>query len=136
LAEIYQDQVTCNQHLSSANWFRYGDTCSKTFFNCHRIGKKKTILRELETENGPVTGQSNLSQYVTDFYARLYSSEAHVPDTQEAQERCWDNVLVRVASEINACLTKSLTLEEIIKAIHALPKGKAPGHDDIPMEFF
>jgi hypothetical protein len=27
-------------------------------------------------------------------------------------------------------------LEEIIKAIHALPKGKAPGHDGIPMEFF
>ncbi|CAK9266524.1 unnamed protein product [Sphagnum jensenii] len=97
LAEIYQDQVSRNQHLSSANWFRYGDTCSKTFFDFHRIGKKKTILRELETENGPITGQSDLSHYVTDFYARLYSSETHVPGTQEAQERCWDSVLVRVA---------------------------------------
>ncbi len=136
LAEIYQDQVTRNQHLSSMNWFRYGDTCSKTFFDCHRIGKKKTILRELETENGPVMGQFDLSHYVTDFYVRLYSSEVHVPDTQEVQERCWDSVPIRVASETNARLTKSLTLEEIIKAIHVLPKGKALGHDGIPMEFF
>ncbi len=29
-----------------------------------------------------------------------------------------------------------MTLKEILKAIHALPKGKAPGHDGIPMEFF
>jgi len=93
-------------------------------------------LRELETENGPVMGQFNFSHYVSDFYARLYSSEAHVPGTQEVQERCWDSVPIRVASETNACLTKSLTLEEILKAIHALPKGKAPGHDGIPMEFF
>jgi len=27
-------------------------------------------------------------------------------------------------------------MEEVAKAIRALPKGKAPGHDDIPMEFF
>lgn len=39
LAEIYQNhQVSCNQHLSSANWFRYGDTCSKNFFDFHKLG--------------------------------------------------------------------------------------------------
>jgi hypothetical protein len=37
---------------------------------------------------------------------------------------------------MNANLTKSLTLKEILDAIHALPKGKAPGHDGIPTEFF
>jgi hypothetical protein len=56
LAEIYQNQVSRNQHLSSANWFRYGDTCSKNFFNFHKLGKKQTLLRELETESGAVRG--------------------------------------------------------------------------------
>jgi hypothetical protein len=27
-------------------------------------------------------------------------------------------------------------LIEVHDAIHALPKGKAPGHDGVPMEFF
>jgi hypothetical protein len=41
LAKVYQNQVSCNQHLSSANWFRYGDTCSKNFFDFHKLGQKK-----------------------------------------------------------------------------------------------
>jgi mannosylglycoprotein endo-beta-mannosidase len=36
----------------------------------------------------------------------------------------------------NENLTRNLTLGEIHKAINALPKGKAPGHDGLPMEFF
>jgi hypothetical protein len=41
LAEEFQDSVARNRHLSSASWLRYGDTCSKTFFDFHRIGKKR-----------------------------------------------------------------------------------------------
>ncbi len=46
LAEVFQDSVARNRHLSSANWLRYGDTCSKVFFYFHHIGKNKTLLRE------------------------------------------------------------------------------------------
>jgi hypothetical protein len=81
LVEIFQDQVSHNQHLSLANWFKYGNTCSKSFFDFHRIGKKKAILKELETKNGTISGQSNLSHYITDFYVLLYSLEAHTPGT-------------------------------------------------------
>lgn len=65
LAEVYQNQVSRNQHLSSVNWFSYGDTCSKIFFDFHKLGQKKTMLRELETESGTVRGQSDLSHHVT-----------------------------------------------------------------------
>jgi hypothetical protein len=41
-----------------------------------------------------------------------------------------------VTGDTNASLTNSLSLEEVERAIRALPKGKAPGHDGIPMEFF
>jgi hypothetical protein len=41
LAKIFQTTVARNWHLTSTNWLRYGDTCSKTFFDFHRIGKKK-----------------------------------------------------------------------------------------------
>lgn len=37
---------------------------------------------------------------------------------------------------MNADMTKTLTLEEVIEAIIFLPKGKAPRHDGIPTEFF
>jgi hypothetical protein len=38
--------------------------------------------------------------------------------------------------ETNASLTQCLTLEEVVKAILALLKNKAPGQDRIPIEFF
>lgn len=94
------------------------------------------MLRELETENGPVRGQADLAHYVTEFYTKLYSSEVHLPGTQEAQARCWDNVSAIVIAETNTSFTQNLTLEEVLKAIHALPKNKALGHERIPIKFF
>ncbi len=43
---------------------------------------------------------------------------------------------MRATTNVNEALTQNLTLEEIHKAIHALPKGKVPGHNGIPIEFF
>jgi hypothetical protein len=105
LAEIYHNQMSRNQHLSSANWFKYDDTCSKNFLDFHKLGQKKTLLRELETENGPVRGQADLAHYVTEFYTKLYSSKAHLPSTQEAQARYWDNVPTKVTAKTNTSLT-------------------------------
>jgi hypothetical protein len=115
---------------------RYGDTCSKSFFDFHRIGKKKTLLRELETEEGTIRGQSDLALYVTGFYAKLYTSDATAPSTKEAQEDCWQSIPPKVSPAMNERLVKDLSLEDITEAIRALPKGKAPGHDGIPIEFF
>jgi hypothetical protein len=84
LAEEFQDSVVRNRHISSANWLRYGDTCSKTFFDFHRIGKKKAIMRELETDTGTVLGQHDLAHYVTSFYTRLYTSDTNSPGTSAA----------------------------------------------------
>jgi hypothetical protein len=49
---------------------------------------------------------------------------------------CWQNVPGMVTGDANDGLVSSLSVEEVGKAIRALPKGKAPGHDSIPMEFF
>jgi hypothetical protein len=53
----------------------YGDTCSKNFFDFHKLGQKKTLLRELETKSGTIRGQSDLSHHITEFYSNFYSSE-------------------------------------------------------------
>ncbi len=136
LAGIFQAIVARNQHLTSANWLRYGDTCSKTFFDFHRIGKKKTLMRELESDSGTITGQIDLTHHVTNFYSHLYTSEASNAGTVEAQELCWQSVLIKVSEDVNASLTNRLSVEEVRNAIRALSKGKVPSHDGIPMEFF
>ncbi len=58
------------------------------------------------------------------------------PGTSEAREECWASTPTRVSIETNQELTKELTLKEIRDAITAMPKGKTPGCDGIPTEFF
>jgi len=136
LADVFQNSVEQNQHLSASRWLRYGDTCSKAFFDFHSIGKKRTLLRELETEEGIVSGQSDLALYVTSFYANLYSSDALAQGIAEAQTVCWKSVPAKVTQAMNKRLTRDLSFKDVTDAIKALPKGKAPGHNEVPMEFF
>jgi hypothetical protein len=136
LTDSLQEQVVQNHQLNAATWFKYGDTCSKRFFDFHRIGRKRTLLKELSTEDGEVTCQEDLAHYVRSFYTHLYTSEANAPGTHEAREVCWASTPTRVSNETNKELTQELTLKEIQEAILAMPKDKAPGCDGIPTEFF
>ncbi len=136
LADSLQEKVARNHQLSSASWFRYGDICSKRFFDFHHIGRKRTLLKELKIEGGEITGQEDLAHYVRFFYTHLYTSEANAPDTSEAREVCWASTPTQVSNETNDELTKDLTLKEVKEAIAAMLKDKAPGCDGIPTEFF
>jgi len=136
MADSLQEQVSRNHQLSASTWFRYGDTCSKSFFDFHRIGRKRTLLKELTTKEGEINGQEDPAHYVRSFYTHLYTSEASAPGTSEAREACWANTSTRVSIETNQELTKELTLKEIQDAISAMPKGKTSGYNGIPTEFF
>jgi len=113
MADSLQEQVARNHQLSASTWFKYGDMCSKRFFDFHRIGSKRMLLKELTIEEGEIKGQEDLAHYVRSFYAHLYTSEASAPSTSEAREACWANTSIRVSNETNEELTKELTLKEI-----------------------
>jgi hypothetical protein len=108
----------------------------KCFFDFHRIGRKRTLLKELTIEEGEITGQEDMAHYIRSFYTHLYTSETNAPDTSEAREDCWANTPTRVSNETNTELIQELTLKEVQDAISAMPKDKAPGCDSIPTEFF
>jgi hypothetical protein len=65
-------------------WLRYRNTCSKAFFDFHRINKKRTLLKELEIDGRTISKHEDLSHYITHFYANLYESEPHSTNTIEA----------------------------------------------------
>ncbi len=81
-------------------------------------------------------GQHNLTHYITNYYTCFYTLNPFAPSTTEAQKQCWHNVPTKVKGNMNSNLIRNLTLSEIHDAIRALPKGKALGHDGVPMEFF
>jgi hypothetical protein len=51
-------------------------------------------------------------------------------------ERVKASVSTKVTQDTNTSLTRDLLIKDILDAIKVLPKGKAPGHDGISMEFY
>lgn len=55
LAELFQTSIECHNHHSAMRWLRYGDTCSKLFFDFHCISKKRIFLKELEVDGRTIS---------------------------------------------------------------------------------
>ncbi|CAK9272349.1 unnamed protein product [Sphagnum jensenii] len=122
---------------AGANPFQYSKTAGGTAqHNSEPDRGKRTLLKELATEDGEIKGQEDLAHYVCSFYTHLYTSEANAPDTSEVREACRASTPIRVSNETNMELIKELTLKEVQDAISAMPKGKAPGCDGILTESF
>jgi hypothetical protein len=63
------------QHGSSLHWYKYGDTCSKVFFNFQKGCHKRVLIKELVANRNVLTTKSELAQYIHGFYECLYSTE-------------------------------------------------------------
>jgi hypothetical protein len=55
------------------------------------------LLKELEIETSSIMAQKDLSQFITGFYANLYSLDAHLFGTAKAQAECWASVPSKVS---------------------------------------
>jgi len=93
-------------------------------------------MKELEIDERTIFKQEDLSHYISQFYANLYSSKPHFPGTAEAQRKSWESVPSQITKDMNAKMTQELTLEKVTEAITSLPKSKAPGHDGLSTKFF
>jgi hypothetical protein len=49
--------------------------------------------------------QEDLSQYISQFYANLYTSKLHSSDIAEAQRKCWESVPSWVTKDMNVEMT-------------------------------
>ena len=87
-----------------------------------------------EKKEGDIyTDQQNIMRISTEFYKNLYTTEKVNTSTQEKLLR---NVKTKLSKEKQTELDKPITAKEIEKAIQYLQKGKSPGLDGIPVEFY
>lgn len=67
------------------------------------------------------------------FYDDLY---AHKDILEEAFAKAMEGVPAIFTNTMNKDLGKEITEKELRRAVNSMAKGKAPGHDGIPVEFF
>ena len=113
---------------------RIGDKCTSDFFKSVRQKNTRTIISELKDKHGRIfTKSEELGQICLDFYQDLYQ---HKGVSEEAIREILEGLPRTFTEDMNTSLSKEITEAELSAAVQSMAKGKAPGHDGIPMEFF
>jgi hypothetical protein len=63
------------------------------------------MLKELKVDGMTIYKQVDLSRYISQFYANLYTFEPHPSDIAEAQRKCWESVPSRIMKDMNIEMT-------------------------------
>ena len=75
----------------------------------------------------------DLERITKDFYDELY---AHKDISKETLARVMEGIPSTFTNSMNDALDKKIMERELRGAVNSMTKGKVPGHDDIPIEFF
>ena len=136
LHEVRQQKFQFQETTSFSKWARVGDSCTKEFFDHHAGPRRPTPITHMMNEDRLISSQAELETHILRFYQQLYQLDEHVENNTAARDECFQFVKQTVTEEQNAKLLKPLTVEEVAEALKQLPKGKAPGIDAIPTEFY
>jgi hypothetical protein len=74
-----------------------------------------------------------MEQICFDFYQALYK---HKDISEDALEEVLRDLPITFTPAMNELLSKEITEEELGLVAKVMAKGKAPGYDDISLEFF
>lgn len=115
-------------------WQVFGDKCSAKFFKSVRQKNNHTVITELKDIYGSIfTRREDLDRICYDFYQKLY---VHKEISEETIKEVFIGFPVTFINEMNVSITRAITEEELGAAVRDMTKGKTPGYDGIPVEFF
>ena len=110
--------------------------CDIAFYSKLQDRKKASdgINQLAEKQGGEIfTDRGNILRIATNFYKNLYTSEKV---NKNMQNKLLGNVKTKLSKELRDELDAPITAEEVKKAIDKLPRGKSPGIDGFPVEFY
>lgn len=115
-------------------WKKVGDKCTAEFFKSVRQKKSQAVISSLKDKHSKTfTNRVDLDSICYDFYENLYK---YREVSEEALREVFEGFPVTFTDAMNVALTQDIMERELASALTAMAKGKAPGHDGIPMEFF
>jgi type III secretory pathway component EscR len=107
-----------------------GDNNTRYYHSNANGRRRRTLIVNLNQDEGLIEGQDNLKRYITDFYKKLFGN----PDLNNIRFR--EAGMEKLNDEDCELLLKAFTMEELKKAIFEMSPNKAAGPDGFNAEFF
>ena len=120
---------------SRVDWLQEGDRNTAFFHNTVKARRfRNSITSLVSTIGDQLFSKEEISLEATSYFSHLFSKEEPISlGETRAILNCIPHL---VSSSMNRDLLKPIMLEELEKVVFSMKKGKAPGPDGFPIEFF
>lgn len=115
------------------NWFLQGDANTRFFHQFMNGRRRKSKIAVLDSEDGEIRGQKNITDHIVGFYKQLFGHNS--PCSLKLGENFWPQNLKVSEKECNE-LIKAFALEEIRGVIMDMKENLAPGPNGFGVVFF
>lgn len=132
---ILSQKIDFSLFRTRQTYFESGDKAGKLLANS-KHKECSSIIPSVRSSRGDIfTAATDINKTFKEFYIDLYKSVSS--STDEDSSRFLEPLdLPKHSNEQKQLLDSDITLEEVMEVIKALSRGKAPGPDGFPAEFF
>lgn len=119
---------------SRVKWAEEGETSSRYFLKLERKRGTLDWISAMKNSDGSIVSDlDSICKSWTDFYSSLFSADDIDSDVQaDLLSHLSSSLSVEQASDCEGYLTVS----EVHAALNGMARGKSPGSDGLPMEFY
>ena len=119
---------------SKCQFYEEYEKPTKYFYNLINQNKSSTTIVELINDEGKCTSDvKEINRQTHSFYSKLYSKQS---TNTQCQNQLLLNLTRKLNSEQSQDLEKPYSKEELFRALLRMKRGKSPGIDGLPMEFY
>ncbi len=135
LRGIALHQAKGAQVRARCKWAEEGETSSSFFLN---LATKRHAKQVMHSIRDPDTGSVHHDPFEILGVWQRYNTGLFIaaPCDPSAQDDMLSKLSCRLSTEDRACCEGLLTLEECFAALSGMARGKTPGSDGFPMEFY
>ena len=132
---LYTAKAKGAQVRSRAQWIEEGEKNTKYFMQLEKSRQDGNVIQQLLKENKRLTSNSEILGGIGAFYKNLYTTRSL--DTLKVNAYLNDINNIDTLSDTQRQFCDGMpTLKEIQDTVLTLKKGKTPGSDGLPIEFY
>lgn len=134
LKEIEENKYKGAMLRSKAKYLVEGEKCTKFFFDLERKKGRSEMIKGIKKGNGEIIETSGeILNETREYFEKLFSAEGV---KEEEKKELMELIKTKVGEEEKEECDRSISKEEIEKAINELNKRKSPGIYGLGSEFY
>ena len=131
IVELEVQKIKSSAFRAQCTWHKHGEKMSKYYFSLEKRKYVDKTMNAIELADGTICkSQKRILMEQQKFYEDLYTADPTIDFNLK------NTTDIYISDEQRVELDKDITLIEMRKAIFEMKKGKVPGIDGIPIEFY